>query len=268
MVIMEHVTKVEAILDMLAEFFSMIGYQFHATDKLVPEAFRIPNSRPRFYMFVCRVRCFPILNRSPLPARVDQFVHSMLSDLAPRPMLPVEQFALPDGTTYFDSQAKACAGHEVDEDVGALWPAKHVEVFGRHGQNRPSSAEMRAFRNSLACSVKKWFDSKSQREQEVAYFASVVLEKSGIKSVDLSQCLTRCSPSIGRLNCFTGSSDLWLTAGRRPFSGREQLAMQGISLRSMTEGVDDEVLGTMAGNAFSGPCVMGAISAVLAAISE
>eukprot|EP00969_Alexandrium_andersonii_P138766 6136541-Alexandrium_andersonii.AAC.1 len=105
---MENVTKVEVILEMLAEFFSMVGYQFHAKNNLVPEAFRIPNSRPRYYMFACRVRCFSTLNECPLKLRIDDFVRGMLSSLAQHPMRSVEDFALPPDTDYFDSQARAC----------------------------------------------------------------------------------------------------------------------------------------------------------------
>ena len=89
--------------------------------------------------------------------------------------------------------------------------------------------------------------------------------------IDLSQSISRFPRNVihgGKMSCFTGSSMFWLIFARRPFSGREELAMQGISRRVMTQGLSDRLLGELAGNAFSTPCCMVATAALLGAVGR
>ena len=103
----------------------------------------------------------------------------------------------------------------------------------------------------------KWLMAQPTREQEVVYFATMVAPRTGPDvAIDVSQALNRLrgldqeQGSNGHLSTFTTSTKLWLVRARRVISGRERLAMHGLSLRSWTKHASDSLLGDMAGNSF------------------
>eukprot|EP00972_Heterocapsa_arctica_P008428 1231123-Heterocapsa_arctica.AAC.1 len=73
--------------------------------------------------------------------------------------------------------------------------------------------------------------------------------------LDLSQSIDRANVNTAadspRIHCFTEGSITWCVRARRFLSGRERLAMHGISKRSMTKHAQDSMLSDLAGNSFS-----------------
>ena len=74
--------------------------------------------------------------------------------------------------------------------------------------------------------------------------------------MDLSQNLDRTRIQSGSLACMHTSSIFWLVDGRRTITGREMMAVQGLSKASLTTGTPDALLRDLAGNSFNASCVM------------
>ena len=103
---------------------------------------------------------------------------------------------------------------------------------------------------------------QSQRAQEVAYFASLTIPPVGPEqSIDLSQSIDRVNVTDNddgdsRLGCFTARSVICLARARRLMTGRERLAMHGLSLPLCEEFGFDLALADLAGNSFSATSFM------------
>ena len=140
----------------------------------------------------------------------------------------------------------------------AKWIALHDEYFKAAGLVRPTRQQLQAFASRVPwASMGKWLMAQPTREQEVVYFATMVAPRTGPDvAIDVSQALNRLrgldqeQGSNGHLSTFTTSTKLWLVRARRVISGRERLAMHGLSLRSWTKHASDSLLGDMAGNSF------------------
>ncbi len=93
--------------------------------------------------------------------------------------------------------------------------------------------------------------------QELVYYVTFIVPHSGPEvAIDVSQSIERVRRTLDEagdvtLQTFTARTQMWLVRSRRFFSGRERLAMHGISLRSQSQHADDMLLGDLAGNSYS-----------------
>ena len=179
--------------------------------------------------------------------------------------MSVGSFLIDAKDDYF-AQLAAC-GEGGDSSNDEQWPKLHTATFGAVGLSRPTSRQLAKFAEYFPSEgMRKWFCGLPLRSQEVAWLASLLAPRAGPDFiVDLSQTIGRIHVSDAlqdlRLQCFTARSIMFLVRSRRFLSGRERLAMHGLSQRSMTQHAPDSMLGDLAGNSFSAPCFMVAMLA-------
>lgn len=264
-VLMENVVGVSLIMGPIRDFYEKLGYAFFCSNVVDPTRFGCPNNRPRVY--------FGARRRSTLITKVASYEEEVLLQLkrlqdgfARQVPMPLESFLLDAGDTYFADLARSV----VSEDTCSsdAWLATHQHVFATAGCMRPSQQQVADFAADIKESaMRQLFLALPLRSKEVAWYASVMAPPTGREfTVDLSQGIERANvaqddSSLGnvRLLTFTGRSITWLVRARRFLSGRERLAMHGMSLRSTTQHGSDTLLGDLAGNSFSAPCFMAAV---------
>jgi len=196
--------------------------------------------------------------------RIEAFFTKYLASFARGPGFEITDFLLPAMSPYWDEK---CVGPERPYHSGgdAEWARDHTEAFADAKIPRPSGDTLKTFGMSLPIPAQgRWFLSRPVREQEMAYFWSMKYEKEktgGEAFVDVSQSIKRAAPMKGQIGCFTSETWTWMIKARRFISGRERLAIQGMSKYSQVEGNSDDLAGNFAGNAFSAPCCMAATAA-------
>lgn len=260
LVLMENVVGVLCIVELIREFLVKHGYSFFCSEKLDPKMFACPNHRPRIYMGGkrCLTLASPLTYSADVLQQIQNFADSFMDEAPVR----FESFLLSSDSPYYLEMA---AKSSVCEDTSAneKWPSVHADYFNSIGLSRPSAQTLRSFATSLpSAGMKEWLMAQPARVQEMIYFASCIVPPSGPEvAVDVSQTIERTQVNMEsegdiRLHCFTARTQLWLVRSHRLFSGREMLAMHGISRRCLTKHADDALLGDMAGNSFSAVCFL------------
>lgn len=201
--------------------------------------------------------------------RVQSWFDKYLNKIARSPTFEIHDFLLPPSSSYWQDK---CVGDVNMQGANpeCEWVSEHKAMFERFNIARPSTYNLQDFAKNCPIAVHgKWLLSRPMREQEMAYFWSMRIKKEDKEAfVDVSQGITRVTPMRDLMNCFTSETLLWMAKARRFVSGREMLAVQGMGLYSQVEHDTDDLLGNMAGNAFSAPCCMAATLAALACASE
>ena len=270
-VVMENVIKVKELLPIIQKFLEELGYCF-GHKEINSNQLGIPQNRPRIYFGGVHRRA--LIEQPQVPPafgeRFDKLIGRIQAQCQQQPMRPIYEFILPDGSSYYDAAALTMNRGLFDPEVAKdeKWPNLHENAFADQGMHRPNPYEMKTFISEIPdAMMKKWFAARPHREQECAYFYSMSNEFKGEELLaDLSQCITRQVVKVGQCGCLTGTAVPWLVHGRRGMSGREMLAMQGISLRAAIDGYTDELLSDLAGNAFSGACIMSAVVGFIGAM--
>ena len=178
-------------------------------------------------------------------------------------MMSVSSCLLPADSEYFAAECEGIPRTHVDDDYKG-WVKHHTNLFAEKNMRRPSAAQLDSFADGL-CSpgMAAWFKSIALREKEVAWYWSSLAKPTDEESyVDLSQSIYRSSPMVGAMMTFTEYCRPWMVTAQRILTGREMLALQGMSPRSMTRGTSDNTLCVLAGNAFNASCAMGALVAL------
>ena len=150
-----------------------------------------------------------------------------------------------------------------------LWHIQHAEAFSGVGLQRPSRASLEQYASGGPVSCAAWFLQQPLRKQEVAFFAAVTCPPAGPEmTVDIGQDIRRVHVATSRsasdaaaVQCFCEKSEPWLVRARRYLTGRERLAIHGISLREVTKVENDGFLAALAGHSFSAPVFMSAFVA-------
>ena len=173
--------------------------------------------------------------------------------------MPLEAFLLGTSNPYFSTSLADAIPERSTPASEQAWQHKHAKAFASMGTLWPSTQLLKEFADGMSSPVMaELFLRLPLRSQEIAYFAAVAATHSGPEvTVDLSQTIGRAhakanSPSTcASSQCFTARLLTWLVRSRRLLSGRERLAMHGISSASASAGVTDTFLGDLAGNSFS-----------------
>ena len=256
-VCMENVSNVMVIIDLLKAFFGGINYSFMWTGELDPTLFRIPMKRPRVYMVAYRKNAFDSVGEEAQWATFKDLVARLRRQYQQMPMQEITAFLLPSGHQYFEDALASLP----NPGAGGMWEEKHNSMYTSEGMQRPNDRQLQEFARAFPFPCfSDSFLARPQREKEVAYFYSVMALKgafgSGEIAVDLSQCISRQSPKLNMLGCFTRSSLSWLAVSRRFMTGRERLAIQGMSRPEHSADCNDTMLGQLAGNAYHGNAIM------------
>lgn len=271
-VLMENVLPVSACLPAIKKLMEKMGYDFFASDTMSPTMFACPNSRPRIY-FGGRRRnsntTEPVLPQGPTyDKRVGKTIADFAAKFAQEPPIPLANFMLDVDmqSSYFEQLIGSASGKE--STGNEKWIALHAKSFGELGLTRPSADTLAAFADEAAPVMKKWLSAQALRLQEIAFYAALKLPVHGGEvMLDLSQSIDRANVNTAadssRIHCFTEGSITWCVRARRFLSGRERLAMHGISKRSMTKHAPDSMLSDLAGNSFSATCFLVAFVAGL-----
>jgi len=259
LVLMENVLGVQCIVPLIREFLQKLGYCFFCSDTLDPKMFSCPNNRPRIYLG--GKRSMSVVTPSTFGADFKQQLHNFINSFKEEAPLMLESFLLPAESPYFLQLASSGQGD--DTSANEKWPSLHEQVFSAAGLARPSAALLRSFADGLPSQgMRQWLAAQTLRVQEIVYYASCTIPSAGPEvAVDVSQSIDRvrvCLDEAGdiRLGTFTARTQIWLVRSRRFFSGRERLAMHGISRAFLSRHADDMLLGDMAGNSFSASCFL------------
>ena len=269
LVVIENTKNVKEIIFLLEDIFNRLGYHV-AWHYVSPEDFKIPNSRPRYYIVLDRGS---IINNpypaTPLPdpvfqINISEYWRKMLKEISKAPRLPLADFLLPLDSDYYKENLIGIGDLGNDKTGESEWVGVHADAFAKIGSTRPDMSKIRTFCEPNPSKLMgQWLSERPLRIKEKAYYWSIQMRPAEEACVDLSQGLDRSPPMKGCIGCFTAGSIPWLVRSQRVISGREQLAIQGLSLRSMTTGTTDTFLSNLAGNAMSAPCVMAAFSSAL-----
>ena len=252
-VLMENVVGVQKIMDVIQQLLRRIGYDAFCTDVLNPTMFGLPNNRPRVY-FGGRLRSGLKKHSTSYGSSASGVIDRAREGFADQLPMPLEPFLLDTTNPYYSTILT-----NPSPASEQAWPQKHAKAFANIGISRPSTQLLKEFADGMPSPVMaELFLRLPLRSQEIAYFAAVAVTHSGPEvTVDLSQTIERAhintndSSTCASIQCFTARSLTWLVRSRRLLSGRERLAMHGISSASATAGVTDTLLGDLAGNSFS-----------------
>ncbi len=268
-VLMENVIGVVHLMENIQRLLESWNYVFFCTSKLDPTMFGLPNSRPRLY-FGGRQRSAMSGDPAPYADKVNGFLKDVTARFQDQSPMPLEMFLLDASSSYHlnllsgvHRQPQRAAGDD-------QWPEKHEEAFSSAGLQRPSRASLERYAaGAPLAGMASWFLAQPLRKQEVAFLAAVACPPTGPEmTVDIGQDIRRLHYAKGRLgseaavvHCFCEHSQPWLVRSRRYLTGRERLAMHGISLREVTKIESDSFLADLAGNSFSGTVFMSAFVA-------
>ena len=199
-------------------------------------------------------------------ADIDVFMGKLLRNISEAPCCSIYDFLLPSDTSYYD---KWCVGAAVQPhpDPIADWVKDHEQAYHAAGMVRPSWEALANFAKSIPIGAQgRWFISRPLREQEIAFFFSTTTKETTIERyIDVNESIKRITPMNGVVPCFTSNALTWLVVARRFMSGRERMAVQGLSKPEHLCLTPEPLQANMAGNAFSAPCVMAATVAALVA---
>ena len=255
-VILENVDKIMAIMEILTS----------AHGKVSTVSFRVqPTSRHRVYMIGDRVHqkardgCSTILQ-----TQMEKVYKFLVTELAKQEMLNISAFLLPDDSPYFESSFGEEGNKHPAADLD--YHANHNKMYTMSGLKRPTQEDLKGFADEFPiASMRTMFLQRPLREQEAAYYFSKTVETDTEAFVDVSQCITRITPSFNTTMTLTEGSKPFLLKRLRLMTGREALAVQGLSAIDYIAESPDHVLAKLAGNAFSASAVMFAIIAVVSA---
>ena len=172
-VIMENVLGVNQLLEHLERFFLGICYKWVHTRHLVPDRFKLPNSRPRVYMIAVREKVRQVLFaarsivvalsssdgsaiKHRLVAQVRQgtfvtaalaFLHSVLERFSRMPMVRMEELLLdrqhPHLAKVFGSPPATCSHYDQEaRNAEAVWHCVHETAFRQPHKTYRSSNDL------------------------------------------------------------------------------------------------------------------------------
>ena len=257
-VLMENVVGVQKIMDVIQQLLRRIGYDVFCTDVLNPKMLGLPHNRPRVY-FGGRLRSGLKKHSTSYGSSAFGVIDRAREGFADQLPMPLEAFLLDTINPYYSTILADAVPERSTPASKQAWLQKHAKAFANIGTSRPSTQLLKEFAGGMPSTVMaELFLRLPLRSQEIAYFAAVVATHSGPEvTVDLSQSIERAhintndSSTCAGIHCFTARSLTWLVRSRRLLSGRERLAMHGISSASASAGVADTFLGDLAGNSFS-----------------
>ena len=269
LVVIENTKNVKEIIYVLEEIFNNLGYHV-AWHHVSPEDFKIPNSRPRYYIVLERGSIIsnpqsgmqlPCIHFQP---NVSAYWEKMFKEISKGPRMPIAEMLLPLDSDYYKDHLIGIGELELGTHGETEWVGIHADAFAKIGSKRPDMSKIRMFCESNPSKLMgQWLGERPLRIREKAYYWSIEMRPTEEACVELSQGLDPSPPMKGCIGCFAASSIPWLVRSQRVISGREQLAIQGLSLRSMMTGAADTFLSNLAGNAMSAPCVMAAFSSAM-----
>jgi len=266
-VLFENVVGVRKILGLLQSILEGMGYSFFASGVVDPTQFSLPNRRPRIYFGGVAKGCFPKMSTS-YQADLQEQLDRIILECKQGPPTELESFLL-KSDSYLRDLVRETARHPERSDSDSEWPALHDEVFENAGIARPQASDLARFVAGIPNgAVRSWFTQQRRRVQEAAYFATAREgDSAGFPEVfvDLHQSIDRMHRHEGVLMTFTAGSVPWMVRSRRCITGREMLAIHGLSLRRLTCFGSDSLLQELAGNSFSAPAFMAALLSILLA---
>ena len=261
-VLMENVPGVLKLMKDIMAIFASMGYVFFCSCTMTPTMFALPNARPRVY-FGGRRRHTIVKNPSTYEADCMEFVRCTIKAYALESPMVLEDFLLDVEHPYYASLLSGGGSVDDTSTSEGTWVDQHERAFQSINVPRPSSATLKHFAAGAPSeTMKRLILQQSQRAQEVAYFASLTIPPVGPEqSIDLSQSIDRVNVTDSdegdsRLGCFTARSVIFLVRARRLMTGRERLAMHGLSLPLCEEFGFDPLLADLAGNSFSATSFM------------
>ena len=150
-----------------------------------------------------------------------------------------------------------------DASKAAMWDVQRNIAYADAHMSRPTNSQRNDFCLALpTITQQRMFASLCAREKDIVHLLCHRASKEAAESsADPSQMMARVHMSTGHLGCFTAGCAPWLLQAKRAISGRERMAILGISRRDQTCAASDYLLGNLAGNAFSAACVMSFLSA-------
>ena len=267
-VLMENVQGCEQLMPLLRQWLMARKYEVFSTTQLTPDRFALPNTRPRVY--IAAQHSLPMTEEKVVEC-CEGFITSALQGFAGMITAPISNYMYqrdhPHLKNLHGKVPDSCA-HETRSD-GDLWQDKHVEQ-GLY----VSTATLDDFWATLPSEYAKWYFSRRPlREQHLAFAASKAAMRLGMEvCIDITQSSDRfnfSSPRCDVVPCFTGGSEMWCGLSRNPLCGAEALGIMGLSMPSVGRSLasvserEDSLFKSVAGNAFSGPCVLCAFAMMM-----
>jgi len=230
----------------------MLGYVV-AEVCLNPTQFRVPLNWQGAHTVAIRKQGLE-LTTAQWQTSIDNFISTLVHAFASQPILDRDSFLLATSSKHFAE----CQAPPINMR-GGDWVEAHDGWFRKQGICRPSESTLEEFGKHMPC---PGFKNLTWREREVAYFWSVKNAGQDESYVDLSMSIEKSTSSTS-VQWNSQSSRIWLARAQRILTGREIMALHGVSEK--VEMVAESDLSELASAvAWTGCTAMVALAAALA----
>jgi hypothetical protein len=149
------------------------------------------------------------------------------------------------------------------------WIRKHDAVFQKAGLRRPSFKDLVNLCDDWSSASRTMFLSLSSRSREIVYFMEYTCDDVHEVAFDVSQTFDFCHARVGFVGVLAESSRIWLLKSRRLITGSEAFALQGGTSHHYSNlgMIDQELLSSLAGNAFNGVVCMQVMNSLIGSIT-